>query len=81
MVHVGRPCNFRTLSLNCLADPYAVIVVFTRRKWARLVRESTTTIIASWLVFVSPVLRLEKDCNWTRLDRKKDRTAVLVFGI
>ena len=33
------------------------------------------------LVFVSLVLRLEKDCNWTRLNRKKDRTAVLVFGI
>ena len=33
------------------------------------------------LVFESPVSRLEKDRNWTRLDRKKDRTAVLVFHI
>ena len=33
------------------------------------------------LVFESPVSRPEKDWNWTRLDWKKDRTAVLVFHI
>jgi hypothetical protein len=36
---------------------------------------------ARQIVFVSPVSELEKDRNWTGLDRKKDRTAVLVFDI
>ena len=33
------------------------------------------------LVLEGPVSGLEKDRNWTGLDRKKDRTAVLVFHI
>jgi len=42
---------------------------------------STQLRICSSVVFESPVTGLEKDCNWTRLDWKKDWTTVLVFGI
>ena len=44
----GMPWSFQTCWMNSLAVPTADRVVNVGTKWARLVKESTTTIIASW---------------------------------